>query len=137
MANACYVKGAQKVLAPLIGGAALTGTLTAVLVKNTYPQDLANDEFYSQINAYAMGAPQALSGKTVNGGMLDADDPVFPTVAAGNTSEAMVLFMDTGNPATSALIAYIDTITGFPVAANGGDIKPQWDNGPYKILSLV
>jgi hypothetical protein len=33
-----------------------------------------------------------------------------------------VLFVDTGNAATDALIAFIDTGTGLPVTPNGGDI---------------
>lgn len=44
-----------------------------------------------------------------------------------------------GSPPTGTkpLIAYIDTVTGFPMATNGGDITPQWDNGTYRIVSLV
>jgi hypothetical protein len=38
--------------------------------------------------------------------------------------------------ATSPVLIYIDTITGFPLATNGGDITIQWDNGAYKIFSL-
>ena len=43
---------------------------------------------------------------------------------------------DTGVAGTSALLAYIDNITGFPLATNGGDITIQWDNGAYRIFSL-
>jgi hypothetical protein len=137
MTNAYYTKGAEKILAPLIGGAALTGTLKAAAVKNTYPQSLGADEFYTAISAYVVGAPVALSGANVTGGRLDANDPVFAALAAGNTLEAVVLYMDTGFPATSPLIAYIDQIGGFPLATNGFDFTPQWDNGPFKILSLL
>jgi hypothetical protein len=48
----------------------------------------------------------------------------------------VVIYKDTGVPGTSPLIAYIDTITGFPLVTNGGDITIQWDNGAYKIFSL-
>ena len=37
---------------------------------------------------------------------------------------------------TSPLLMYIDTITGFPLATNGGNVVIQWDNGAYKIVSL-
>jgi len=47
-----------------------------------------------------------------------------------------VIYKDTGVDGTSPLIAYVDTITGFPLATNGGDITVQWDNGTYKIFSL-
>ena len=74
--------------------------------------------------------------KTVTGGAFDAADITYIAVTAGATCEAVVIYKDTGVPGTSALIAYIDTITGFPLATNGGDITIQWDNGTYKIFAL-
>jgi len=47
-----------------------------------------------------------------------------------------VIWKDTGNPATSPLLLYIDTIGGFPLATNGGDITVAWNDGAYKIFSL-
>ena len=47
-----------------------------------------------------------------------------------------MLYKDTGVAGTSALIAYIDTITGFPLATNGSDITVQWSNGAYRIFAL-
>lgn len=135
MANAVYAKGAEKVLSKLIDFS--TDTIKVALVKNTYPQNLAADEFYSDISAYVLGAPQALSGKSVAGGKFDANDPTFTAVTAGDTSEGLVVYKDTGVAGTSPLLLYIDTITGFPLATNGGDITPQWDNGANKIFSLV
>jgi len=137
MTNALYAKGAEKILNPIIGGGALSGTLKAILVKNTYAQNLATDEFLSSITAYRLGTDQTIASAAVTGGKLDAADPTWTAVAAGDTAEAVVLYMDTGNAATSPLLAYIDQITGFPLATTGGDITPQWDNGAYKILSLV
>ena len=46
----------------------------------------------------------------------------------GATVEAIVLFVDTGNVATDALIAYIDSASsGLPVTPNGGDIVVAWN----------
>jgi hypothetical protein len=137
MANGFYVKGAEKILAPIIGGAALTGTLKAMLVKNTYVQNLAVDEFVSQISAHRVGADQLLGSKSVAGGRLDAADPVFAAVAVGSTAEALVLYMDTGDEATSPLLMYLDQAVGFPKVTDGGDITPRFDDGAYKIVSLV
>jgi hypothetical protein len=138
VANAFYVKGAERILAAaLLASAPVAGTLKVVLVKNTYPQNLSTDEFYSTISAYVVGSPQPLASPVVAGGKLDASDDVFAAIASGNTLEAVVIYMDTGNPATSWLIAYIDTLTGFPLVTNGGDVNVQWDNGTYKIASLV
>ena len=137
MANAFYAKGAEKVLAPLIGDSAVTGTLKVALMADTYTPDLAADEFWDDISSHVLGTPQALASAVVTGGKLDGDDPVFSAVTGGDTAASLVLFMDTGTPSTSALIAYIDQIGGFPYETTGGDIEPRWDNGIYKILSLT
>jgi hypothetical protein len=131
MANAWYAKGAEKLLSGLVD--VTTATIKAALVKNTYAQNLTSDEFYSTISTYVLGTPQTLGSKTVTGGVFDAADPTFSAVTAGDTAEAVVIYKDTGNPATSPLLMYIDTITGFPLATNGGDITPQWDSGANKI----
>lgn len=135
MANALYVKGAEKILSAAVNF--VTDTLKVALVKNTYPQNLATDEFYTSISAYVVGTPQTLGSKSVTGGKFDASDATFTAVASGDTLEGVVIYKDTGSAATSPLLAYIDTITGFPLATNGGDIVIQWDNGTFKIFSLV
>lgn len=134
MANALYAKGKEKILSAQINFA--TDTLKVAMVKNTYPQDLSTDEFFSSISAYVLGTPQTLTNKTVTGGVFDADDATFAAVLAGDTSEGVVIYKDTGVAGTSPLLAYIDTITGFPLATNGGGVAVQWDNGTFKIFSL-
>lgn len=134
MANALYRKGAEKILS---GSINLVGdTIKVALVKDTYPQNLTTDEFLSVVSAHIVGTPQTLASKSVAGGAFDAADVSFAAVAAGSTCEGLVLYKDTGDAATSPLIAYIDTITGFPLATNGGSIDVAWDNGAYKIFSL-
>jgi len=68
--------------------------------------------------------------------VFDAADITFTAVTSGSTAKAIVIWKDTGTPSTSPLLVYIDTITGFPLATNGGDITIVWDNGTYKIFSL-
>ena len=111
-------------------------TVLVALVKNTYTQSLGTDEFYSTVSPHVVGTPQTLGTKTVSLGVFDAADATWLTVLAGDTFEGVVIYKDTGVEATSPLLAYIDTITGFPLASNGGDITVQWDNGTYKIFSL-
>lgn len=134
MANALYAKGKEKILSAAINF--VTDTIKVALVKNTYPQNLATDEFYTSISAYVLNTPQTLGTKSVTDGVFDAADATFTAVTAGDTSEGVVIYKDTGVAGTSPLLAYIDTITGFPLATNGGDITVQWDNGTYKIFSL-
>lgn len=134
MANSLYAKGAEKIFSASVNFP--SDTLKVSLMKNTYPQNLATDEFYSGISAYVLNTPQTLGSKSITGGVFDAADVTFTAVTAGDTSEGVVIWKDTGNPATSPVLAYIDTITGFPLATNGGDITVKWDDGAYKIFAL-
>ena len=134
MANALYAKGKEKILSASINFP--TDTIKVALVRNTYPQNLLTDEFFTAISAYVVGTPQTLGTKTVAAGVFDADDATFAAVTGGDTLEGVVIYKDTGVAGTSALLAYIDTITGFPLATNGGDITIAFDGGAYRIFSL-
>lgn len=134
MANMLYTKAKEKILQGQINFA--TDTLKVALVKNTYVQSLTTDEFLSTLSGHTLGTDQTLASKAVTGGAFDAADITFAAVSAGDTSEGIVIYKDTGDAATSPLIAYIDVITGFPLTTNGGDVNIQFDNGAYKIFSL-
>ena len=134
MANALYAKGKEKMLTGSVNF--LSDTIKVALVKNDYVQNLTFDEFYTAISASVLGTPQTLASKTVTNGVFDAADPTFAAIAAGSTAEGVVIYKDTGDNATSPLLAYIDTITGFPLITTGGDVIVQWDNGSFKIFSL-
>jgi hypothetical protein len=134
MANALYGKGKEKILTAAINLSA--DTIKAALVSTSYTPNLATDEFYSAVSANVIGTPQTLASKTVALGVFDAADTTFSAVAGGSTLLGVALYKDTGVAGTSPLLALIDTITGFPLATNGGDIQIVWDNGAYKIFSL-
>lgn len=134
MANAWYRKGAEKTFLMQINWS--TDTIKARLVKNTYAQNLSTDEFVSSVTKITGTTDQTLASKTVTDGVFDAADITFTAVPAGETSEGIVIYKDTGVEATSPLLLYIDTITGFPLATSGGDVDIRWDNGAYKIVSL-
>lgn len=134
MANTLYTKAKEKILSGEIDF--VTDTIKVSLIKNTYPQNIATDEFYADISAYVLSTNQTLTAKSVSGGVLDGGDVTWAAVTAGDTCEAVVIWKDTGNPATSPLLHYIDTIGGFPLATNGGDITVAWNDGAYKIFSL-
>lgn len=134
MANVFYAKGKEAILSGSINF--ITDTIKVALIKNDYAQNITTDQYYTVIAASVIGTPITLSTKTVANGIFDAADVTWSAVAAGSTSEGVVIYKDTGSNATSPLIAYIDVITGFPLATNGGDITVQWDNGSFKIFSL-
>lgn len=115
----------------------LTGsTLKAMLVSTTTgagsPQNYtynSADEFITAVPAGArLTAGVALSGKAVAAGALTAASVLFPAVTqpAAQTGQKIVIYNDTGTPATSRLVALIDTLTNLPVTPNGADISITW-----------
>mgnify|MGYP000408913741 FL=1 len=134
MANALYGKGKEKILSAAINFS--TDTIKAALVSSAYSPTLATDEFFSTISANVLNTPQTLGTKTLTLGVFDAADITFTAVTAGATAKAVVLYKDTGLAGSSPLLAYIDVITGFPLATNGGDIQVVWDAGVYKIFAI-
>lgn len=134
MANALYGKGKEKLLSGAIN--IPSDTIRAALVSTGYSPSLAADEFLTSISSFVLGTAQTLTSKTVTLGVFNAANPTFAAVTSGSTAKAVVLYKDTGAAGTSALLAYIDTITGFPLATNGGDIQITWDVGANKIFAL-
>lgn len=135
MANALYDTGRN---AFLIGDVDwLVDNIKVVLVDSAdYTVNLATHQFLSDIPAIARVATSGnLASKTAAAGVADAADVVL-TGVAGDQSEAVVIYKDTGTATSSQLIAYIDTATGLPVQPNSGDISVLWDNGANKIFKL-
>lgn len=126
MANVIYPRFKQALLSPGVNLA--TATVSAILVDTaTYTYGPAH-EFLSSIPAGARaGTPQALGSKTVTNGVFDAAAIQFPTVPLGSALEAVAVYVNTGNDATSRLVAFIDTAEGLPVTPNGGNIDVDWD----------
>jgi hypothetical protein len=99
-----------------------SAVVRAVLVDTgTYTYSAAHD-FYNDLSGVVGTESGALASKTFTNGVFDAADYSF-TAVTGVNAEAIVYFVDTGNPATDALICYVDSGTGLPVLPNGGDIN--------------
>ena len=135
MANALYDKARQLFLTGGID--MITDDIKCVLVDTaTYTVDLVNHDFLDDIPVGERVATSAnLAGKTSVDGVFDASDVVFTSVT-GDTSEALVIYKDTGAAATSPLIVYIDVAAGLPIVPDGGNITVTWDNGADKIFRL-
>jgi hypothetical protein len=132
MANVFYPKWLEALIAGS-ANSALSGTVKAVLVDTgTYTYNAAH-EFQTSLTG-TVGTAQTLGTKTFVNGTFDAADVTVPAVT-GATVEAIVLYLDTGTPATSRLIAYFDTgVTGLPATPNGGNIDIQWNaSGIFRI----
>ncbi len=126
MANAVYPKYKEAVI-QASSGSSLAGTLKAVLIDTAdYTYNAAHD-FYDDASAGAVGTPGTIGSKTYTNGLLDGADVTF-TAVTGDPCEAIILFLDTGTPSTSRLVAYLDTsVTGLPVTPNGTDITITWN----------
>ena len=122
MASVVYPKAKE---AFLKGDLDLDGTVRAVLIDTgTYTYSAAHD-FYNDLSGVVGTESGAFASKTFTNGVFDAADITF-TAVTGATVEAIVVFLDTGNAATDALVAYVDSATGLPVTPNGGDINIAW-----------
>lgn len=126
MANAIYPLYKQALLDASANIDLNDGTVKVALVDTgTYTYSATHD-FYNDLSG-VVGTPQEILNTTVANGVFDGDDVTFSQVI-GDTVEALVIYIDTGDAATSRLVAYIDTgVTGFPVIPNGGDITLTWN----------
>jgi hypothetical protein len=121
MANAIYPLYKEAILQSAVNSDMLAGTVKAALVDTGVYSYSAAHEFFSSMSG-VIGTDQTLGTKTVTTGTFDSADPTW-TGVTGASVEALVIYIDTGSPATSRLIAYIDTgQTNLPVTPNGGDI---------------
>jgi hypothetical protein len=126
MANAIYPKYKEALLDAAANVDINDGTVKVALVDTgTYTYNAAHD-FYNDVSG-VVGTPQTIGNTTVTDGVFDGDNVTY-TAVTGNSVEALVIYIDTGDPATSRLVAYIDTgVTGLPVTPNGGDITVTWN----------
>lgn len=114
----------------------LSGTFRGPPVKVSLIDNQASGGTYSEAHDfYDDVSTAALSSQTIENTTLsstsvfDGDDITFVNVT-GNESEALVVWIDTGTPATSRLVAYMDSgITGLPITPTqgGGDIDVLWN----------
>lgn len=131
--NALYDEGRRRFLEGDIDW--INQNIAVALVDvNDYTVDLANDDFLSDVPIGARIATSTnLSSKTSTAGVADADDATFALVT-GDDVTAAVIFQNSGLDTTSPLIAYLDTVAGFPFTPNGGNIVLQWSaSGIFKL----
>lgn len=140
MATRMYPSGKTAIMS---GEIDLTSSVTgaeiyAALVSSDYTYSAAH-VYWSEVVANLIDTAVALTGKTVTGGVFDADNVTFSAVSAlsGDTVGAVILLEYTGNNATSKLIAFIDNLAGLPYTPVGNDVIVAWDNGANKIFALT
>lgn len=131
MASFIYDLGRQSYLIAQINMS--SDNIKVAIVTSGYTPNSATDQFLSTVTNI-IGTSGNLANKTTTAGVFDADDISVTSVTG--TAAALVLYQDTGNSATSRLIAYIDSVTGFPATVTGATITLQWSSGANKIFKL-
>ena len=128
MANALYPKWKEALTENAANSDIMSGDVKVALIDTNDYTYSASHEFLDDVPAGAIVATSGnLTNKTNANGVFDADDVTLSNVS-GDESEALIIYVDTGNPATSRLVAYIDTgVTGLPVTPNGGNIIIAWN----------
>jgi hypothetical protein len=126
MASVIYPKAKQLAMGLICGsGTRPTGTLKAALVDtNDVPYDAGHD-YYDDISAAVVGTPVEITSPTFTLGVLDGANITWSSVT-GDVSEAVVVYLDTGTPGTSPLIAFIDSGSGLPITPDGNNIACTW-----------
>ena len=111
MANTLYDPARKRFLEGQINWQ--TDTIKVYLVDTgAYTPQVQTHEYLSDISSSArIAGPVTLTSKSTAGGAADAADVTFTSVT-GASIEAIIIYKDTSNEATSPLIAYIDTATG-------------------------
>lgn len=138
MTNVVYPKYKEALLGGSANISLSSGTVKAALVDTGVTAYNAAHDFYDDISSAVIGTPVALSSnKVVTNGIFDCDtNPSFTGLVSAPTIEAIVVYIDTGTPATSRLVAFIDSATGLPVSAGATQVDVTWDNGANKIFAL-
>jgi len=99
-----------------------------------YAVDIAADEYLADLPAGTVLASLVLTGKTVGAkGAFSADASTFPSVAAGESVGAILIYRDTGFVNDSALIYYSDDSVGLPITGDGDDVVIQWPSPIFKL----
>lgn len=92
---------------------------------------------YDEVNGATVVATTDIASPTIGSvgvGVFDAADVTFSTVT-GDAADYLVLWKNSGSPATSPLVVTFDSATtGLPVTPNGGDITVTWSGSG--ILSI-
>lgn len=113
----------------------LADTLKAVALPSSYVYDPSH-QFLTDIPA-VVGTAVTLVNKSITDGAFNADDIDLGAIAAGSTISSVLIYKDTGTPATSPLLLRITDITGFPLTTGGSNVSTRWSDGAAKIFRLT
>lgn len=124
MSSQLYPKGKAHLLGLATKVDLVADDIRCVLIDTADETYNSADEFHSDLTGAGIVATSGnLAGKTVTGGVFDANNIVIGTVS-GDTVEAVVLYKWTGTSGTSPLIAWFDVTQFTP---DGSDVTVVWN----------
>ena len=132
MANVIYNSFKQKIMDGSID--LDTDTIKVALVTSSYTPDQDSHEDFADITNEVSGTGYTAGGATLsnvsitkdntdNEGVFDADDVTWSSSTI--TARGAVVYKDSGTPATSWLICYVDF--GSDYSSVAGDFKITWN----------
>ena len=139
MPNAIYDKYKQALLGGTANVSLTDETVKISLINANTESYVSTDEFYDDVTvANGVIATATLQNITVTNGVVDADDVSFASVTDTTTdgdAEALLIWIDTANTATSRLVAWMDTnIDGLPITPDGSNVDITWSSqGIFKL----
>lgn len=112
----------------------LADTIKAVLLKASHTPNNAHEFLADVTGADMVGTAQTLASKDTTDGVFNAASITFLAVGATGACDKVLIYKDTGNAATSPVIAAVDLTAS--VTPNGGNITVDWSTGASKIFRL-
>lgn len=107
----------------------VAGTVKVQLVDAGYTYSASHD-FFDDVGAGTrVGSAATLGSKTFTDGIFSAVCPDF-TALSGDVVTGLVVYIDTGNEATSRVVMFIDDATVFPLTPLGLDQPLVWTPQP-------
>lgn len=116
--NQLYNKARQRYLSGVADWAA--NDMGLALVDANYMFDPTH-EFLVQVTSTSRAAEKPFVGRTAVDGYANGNGVSFTALLWPLPVTQVVVYEDSGDEATSLLVAYYDTVTGFPVDLTGGD----------------
>lgn len=129
--NAIYPSGK----AALFGGPVdwVTSDIRCVIVTADYSYSATHDNLNDVAGGARVGSG-AIANRSNTLGVLDGDD--LTITGSGPGGRAIIVYLHTGDEATSTLLLYIDQGAGLPWPASQSTYPIQWSDGPNKIIAL-
>lgn len=115
MATFCY--DAMRQRWATTGQNLLTSTIKAMLVSAAYSPQPAH-VFVSDVSGIIVRSAE-VTGKSVVKGIFACEIPELEALLSGSAAVGLILYVDTGNDATSRLVYYSSDGVGFPFLPQG------------------